>query len=66
MRESPPCPSLKKSCHQKQKKRKPFDFRFLVPFEVLLLNGFFDDLYRIWQLRYIIPDPEKVCYAISY
>jgi hypothetical protein len=31
---------------------------FVVPLDVLFSKEFQDDLMRIWNLRYLIPDPE--------
>ena len=40
------------------KKRKTFRSSFSVPLDVLFSKEFQDDLIRIWNLRYLIPDPE--------
>ena len=45
------------------KKKKRVDNRliinsFSVPLDVLFSKEFQDDLMRIWNLRYLIPDPE--------
>ena len=41
-----------------KKKEKIFIFPFPVPLDVLFSKEFQDDLMRIWNLRYLIPDPE--------
>lgn len=39
-------------------KRKTYRSSFPVPLDVLFSKEFQDDLMRIWNLRYLIPDPE--------
>ena len=41
-----------------KQKRKTFRSSFSVPLDVLFSKEFQDDLMRIWNLRYLIPDPE--------
>ena len=41
-----------------QKKRRTLVLLFSVPLDVLFSKEFQDDLMRIWNLRYLIPDPE--------
>ena len=42
----------------KTKKGKNFRSSLSVPLDVLFSKEFQDDLMRIWNLRYLIPDPE--------
>ena len=43
---------------RKNKKSEKRKFLASVPLDVLFSKEFQDDLMRIWNLRYLIPDPE--------
>ena len=46
------------SSEEAQKKEDNLSIVFFVPLDVLFSKEFQDDLMRIWNLRYLIPDPE--------